>query len=144
VIERATVDDDCALVLPVRPRSGIEITRVCAFEAGHIALAARRVHCVVATMTRLFAARRSPVKTIAAIIIAGALSTLPGAGRADPVKTDKEQQARPATATEQVVREHVAACDCRAAKTRTGADDRQQVDRSYDPWSDPSLGLQGY
>jgi hypothetical protein len=38
------------------------------------------------------------VKTIAAIIIAGALSTLPGAGRADPVKTDKEQQARPATA----------------------------------------------
>ncbi len=85
------------------------------------------------------------MKTIAAIIIAGALSTLPGAGRADPVKTDKDQQARPATATEQVVREHVAACDCRAAKARTGAgDDGQQAARPYDPWSDPSLGVQGY
>ena len=129
VIERVTVDDDSR---STSTRSEMVIPRVCAIERA-TSLAARRVHHFLATHDAALRREENPVKTIAAIIIAGALSTFPGAGRADDVKTDKAQQACPAAATEQGVREHAAACACRTPKARTGATDPQQAVRPYDP-----------
>lgn len=78
--------------------------------------------------------------TIAAIIIAGALSTLPVAGRADDAKTHEAKQACPAAATTQDAREHAAPCACRAEKAHTSVTDQEQAVRPYDPWSDLSHG----
>jgi hypothetical protein len=80
------------------------------------------------------------VKTISAIIIAGVLSTLPAAGRADDVKANGAKHASPAAATTNGAREHAAPCSCGAQKADTSGTDAQQVVRPYDPWSDLSHG----